>query len=356
VPPIHLATTFIRNEDGNLTGGYLYSRYQNPNRQELERCLQDLEGGAACACFASGSAAANAVLQCLDPKDRVLCSDDLYFGIRKLFMGVGRRAGIRCESIDMTDLGALAAASKVRPELIYCETPTNPLVKITDIRAVVQIAKRCGALVLVDNTWATPLLQRPLELGADFVLHATTKYLSGHSDAVGGALLARDPAHPLWERVLELQRLAGAVPSPFDCWLILRGIATLAVRLRAAVDNAEKLAAWLSTHPSVEKVFHPGLKDHPGSEIARRQMARPGAMLSFLVRGGEEAARRVLARVRLWLRATSLGGVHSLIEHRAVVEGPDSPTPRNLIRLSAGIEGFEDLKADLDQALSREVT
>lgn len=351
VPPIHLATTFARDAEGQLASEYLYSRYQNPNRRDLEAGLADLEGAAAGAAFASGSAAANAVLQALDAGDHVLCSDDLYFGIRKLLEGIGARAGIRCEAVDTSDLGAVAAAFDARTKVVWCESPTNPLLKISDLRRLAEAAHERGAFLLVDNTWGTPLLQRPLELGADLVLHATTKYLAGHSDVVGGALLAADAGQPLWGRVLEIQRLAGAVPSPFDCWLTLRGIATLAVRLRAAVDNAELLAPWLAAHPQVERVFYPGLREHPGHEIACRQMARPGAMMSFLVRGGEAAARRVMAGVGLWVRATSLGGVHSLIEHRAMVEGPGSTTPRNLIRLSVGIEDGADLRADLERAL-----
>lgn len=351
VPPIHLATTFARGPDGELLGPDQYGRYSNPNRRELEACLADLEGAAAAAAFASGSAAANAVLQALAAGDGILVSDDLYFGIRKNLALCGARAGIQVDAADFADAAALDAALAARPALVWIESPTNPLLKVVDIAAVAARARAAGALVIVDNTLATPLLQRPLALGADLVLHATTKALAGHADVTGGALLARDQASPLWARIGEIQRLAGAVPSPFECWLALRGVATLAVRVGAAVDNAEALAAFLAAHPAVEAVHYPGLPGHPGHAVARRQMARPGSMISFLARGGEAAARRVLAGVRLWIRATSLGGVHSLIEHRAPVEGPESTTPRNLLRLSVGIEDVEDLREDLDRAL-----
>jgi cystathionine gamma-synthase len=351
VPPIQLSTTFERDDQGELRGPYLYSRIANPNREALERCLMDLEEAGAALCFASGSAAAHALLQALDPGDRVIYSDDLYHGTRKL-MAQMARTGIRFDEVDLTDLPAVERALDRPARLVFCESPTNPLLRVVDLTRLAALARERGALVVVDNTWATPVLQRPLTLGCDLVLHATTKYLAGHSDVTGGALCTRDPTHPLWMRIAELQRLGGAVPSPFDCWLALRGIATLAVRMRAHCDNAEELAGWLAGHPAVEAVHYPGLPDDPGAEVARRQMARPGGMLSFLVKGGLPAARRFMARLELLHRATSLGGVHTLVEHRAPVEGPDTRTPQNLIRLSVGIEDVEDIRADLDQALA----
>ncbi len=354
VPPIHLATTFARDEAGELLGDFLYGRYTNPNRQALETCLAELEGAAAGAAFASGSAAATAVMQSLESGDRILVGDDFYFGIRKLLLLFGRRSGVQVDVVDLADpVATEAALSGGAVRLVYCETPSNPLMKVADLARLAERAHHHGALLLVDNTVATPLLQRPLALGADLVLHATTKSLAGHSDVLGGALLARESTLPLWERIVEIQRLAGAVPSPFDCWLTLRGIATLAVRLRAAVDNAERLAEHLAAHPAVERVLYPGLDSHPGHAIATRQMRRPGSLLSILVREGEPGARRFMAGLRVFTRATSLGGVHSLAEHRIVVEGPTTTTPVNLVRLSIGIEDVDDLREDLEEALGR---
>ena len=264
-------------------------------------------------------------------------------------------SGIVCQAVDLREPAALREAllDTTQPpvKLVLCETPTNPMLYLVDLEQIVALAHGVGALVMVDNTWATPMLQRPLELGCDLVLHSTTKYLNGHSDAMGGALIVANPAHALWEKIAEIQVNAGAIPSPFDCWLILRGIATLAVRMNAHTSNADAIVQTLVGHAQVEEVHYPGLSSHPSHALASRQMRHPGAMVSFQVRGGEAAAAAVMARMRLFARATSLGGVHSLAEHRYKVEGPGTKTPKNLIRLSVGIEGSRELIADLVQAL-----
>jgi len=352
VPPIHLSTTFARDPSGELIGPYLYARAQNPNRQALEVALADLESGAAALCFASGVASLAATLQALEPGSRVLYGANLYYGSRALMERVfALRTDLSFEPVDLRELDHLDKALERRTRMVIAESPTNPMLHVIDLDAVIARAHAAGALVLIDNTWPTPLLQRPLERGADLVLHSTTKYIAGHCDVTGGALIARDPENPLWHRIADVQATAGAVPSPFDCWLALRGLSTLAVRLRAQVDNAEQIAAWLDSHPRIDKVHYPGLSTHPDYVIATRQMSRPGAMLSFEVSGGVSVAAGVLGGLRLIGRATSLGGVHSLAEHRYRVEGPDTTTPQNLIRLSVGIEHVDDLIADLAQAL-----
>lgn len=353
VPAIHLSTTFERDDDGRLIGDYIYSRDGNPNRQALERCIAELEGGVDAACFASGSAAANAVLQCLRPGDRVLYGTDLYYGTRSMMNQITARAGVHCAEVDLADPAALDAALRDDVRLIWCESPGNPLLRIVDLAAVASRARRAGVAVLVDNTFATPICQRPLGLGADLVLHATTKFLGGHSDVVGGAVVAADADQPLWQAVRVTQRLAGGVLAPFDSWLTLRGIATLAIRMRAHQENARDLAHWLVERPEVERVHYPGLASHPGHAVAARQMSGFGGVLSFQVRGGETATRRFMAGLRLMHRATSLGGVHSLIEHRMLVEPPESTVPRNLVRLSVGIEHVDDLREDLLAGFAR---
>ena len=352
-PAIHLSTTYERDDDGALRGEFSYARTDNRNRRSLERCLADLEAGADAACFASGSAAANALLQCLRPDDRVVIPREMYHGVREMMRVVTSRAGVRSVEIDLSDMDATRRALDDGARLVWCETPANPSLRITDIAALAELSRSAGSAVVVDNTFATPVFQRPLELGADFVLHSTTKFLGGHSDVTGGAIVARDAEHPLWEPLRETQRFAGAVPSPFDCWLTRRGIATLAVRMNAHAANAAELAAWLAGHEGVERVDYPGLEAHPGHDVAARQMSGFGGVLSFLVAGGEPAARRFMSGIRLMHRATSLGGVHSLIEHRTNVEPPTSPVPRNLIRVSVGIEDVRDLKADLEAGFSR---
>ena len=349
-PPIHLSTTFERKPD-YAPEGYIYSRSTNPNREQLEACLAALEGGAAAMAFASGSAAASAVFQALKPGDHVVCTRDAYHGVLRILREVMTGWSLQVSYVDASDLTSLKAAVTKDTRLIWIESPSNPLLKLTDIAAVAEMARMAGAYSVCDSTFATPALQHPLALGVDLVMHSATKYLGGHSDVVGGALVAREQG-PLAERLRFLQGTGGAVPSPFDCWLLLRGTATLDVRVRAQSANALKIARHLERHPKVEQVFYPGLESHPQHALAKRQMSGFGAMLSFCVHGGEAAARQVAGRVKLFTRATSLGGVESLIEHRASVEGPESPTPKNLLRVSAGLEHPDDLIADLAQALA----
>ncbi|UCH25339.1 MAG: aminotransferase class V-fold PLP-dependent enzyme [Trueperaceae bacterium] len=350
-PPIHLSTTFVRGADGSYPKGFVYTRSDNPNRSALERLLAALEGGAAAAAFSSGSAAAGAVFRSLEPGDHVIVPVDMYHGIRKLLHGAYIPWGLELSTVDLTDLGALETALRPNTRLVWVETPSNPRLEITDIAAVAELAGSYGVRVVCDGTWSPPDLQPSLVLGADLVVHASTKYLSGHSDVLGGVVVSRKEDR-FFERVRFLQQNEGAVPSPFDCWLTMRGIKTLPYRMRGHCANAQRVATFLAEHPSVECVHYPGLIDHPGHEIARRQMKAYGGMLSFEVRGGEEAAMGVAAKLGLITRATSLGGVESLIEHRASIEGPESLTPRNLLRLSVGLEHPEDLLADLEQALA----
>lgn len=348
---IPLSTTFLRDERGELRSPFVYARTNNPARADLERRLAEISAGTEAAAFASGLAAANAVLQSLDAASRVLLGRDLYFGVRQLFRVAGTRAGHRIEEVDWSDSAAAKTALAKPAALVWAESPSNPELKIVDLAQLATLARGAGAIFVVDNTLATPLGQAPLALGADLVLEACTKAIGGHSDVTVGALIVRDQTLPLWARVRELQNLAGAVPSPFDCWLVIRGLSTLAVRQREAVESALDLATQLARNPAVERVLYPGLPSHPGHAIAARQMTHFGSLLSILVRGGESAAARVIARVRLWSRATSFGGVHSLIEHRYLVEGVGSRTPPNLLRLSVGLEDPRDLREDLEAAL-----
>ena len=350
-PAIHLSTTFQRGPDGSYPQGYSYTRSGNPNRTQLEACLAALEGGREAFAFASGSAAATTVFQTLKPGDHVVVSRDAYHGVLRTLREVMSGWQLQVSYVDASDLAAVKAALTPATRLVWVESPSNPLLKITDLAAVAELAHAHRALAVCDSTFATPALQHPLALGMDLVMHSATKYLGGHSDVLGGALVARE-AGPLAERLRFLQGTVGAVPAPFDCWLVLRGTATLQVRMQAQCGNAMALARHLAQHPKVEQVFHPGLESHPGHALAARQMSGFGAMLSFCVRGGEAAALQAAARVKLFTRATSLGGVESLIEHRASVEGPESKTPRNLLRVSAGLEHIDDLIQDLDQALA----
>jgi cystathionine gamma-synthase len=350
-PPIHLSTTFERETDLTFRGGHLYARYSNPNRLALESCLTQLEGGGAAACFASGSSATSAVLQALQPGAHVLLPGDAYYGTIKLARDVFGRWGLKFSCVDMTDLRNVERAITPDTRLLWLESPSNPLVRIVDIAALAKLARAARAWTVVDNTWATPALQRPLALGADIVMHSTTKYLGGHSDILGGALIAEREDHPLFALARAVQQAGGAVPSPFECWLAIRGIRTLPWRVRAMTENAKRVAEFLSAHTRVEAVHYPGLATHPGHEIARRQMSAPGAMLSLQVRGGRQAAIDMTNRLKLFTRATSLGGTESLIEHRHSVEGPDTKSPENLLRVSVGLEHHEDLIEDLDQAL-----
>src|SRR5919204_2167564 len=348
-PPIHLSTTYERDPDLTYRGGHLYARYSNPNRLSLESCLAQLEGGTAAACFASGSAATAAVLLALEPDAHVVLPEDAYYGTIKLARDIFGGWKLRFTTVDMSDIANVERAITKQTKVVWAESPSNPLVRVVDVAAIARVAKDAGAWTVVDNTWATPVLQRPLELGADIVMHSTTKYLGGHSDVLGGPLIARDEEHPLFAKARAVQQWAGAVPSPFECWLTLRGVRTLPWRVRAQTENARCVANFLSTHKRVEGVHYPGLSSHPGFDIAQRQMSAPGGMMAFQVRGGRQAAIDCTNRLRVFTRATSLGGTESLIEHRHSVEGPDTRAPENLLRVSIGLEHADDLIEDLDQ-------
>ena len=359
MPPIHLSTTFERAADGSYPSGFSYIRADNPNRRALEEALVALEGGVAAATFGSGMAAIMAVFQALQSGDHVLIPDDIYFGTGKLVRELFGPWGLHHTAVDMTDLAAVQAAVRPTTKLIWIETPSNPLLKITDVTAVADLAHAAGAICACDSTWPTPMLQRTLALGADLAIHATTKYLGGHSDVLGGAVITSAEG-AFWQRLLLVQRTGGAVPSPLDCWLTLRGIRTLPYRMRAHCENARKVAHFLANHPKVCVVHYPGLESHPGHAIAAKQMSDFGGMLSFQVcpdklHTGMENALRVANGTKLFTQATSLGGVESLIEHRFSVEGLNSKTPDNLLRVSVGLEHPDDLIADLAQALAATV-
>ena len=348
-PPIQLSTTFERNADGSYPSGYSYSRSNNPNRQALEQAMAAVEGGAAAAAFGSGIAASAAVFQALRPGDHVIAPAEAYHGTGKLLRDVCVPWGLQVAFVDMTDLQAVRAAITADTRLVWAETPSNPQLKITDLAAVASMAHDAGAVCAVDNTWA-PVVQKPFEHGADLVIHSTTKYIGGHSDVTGGIVITR-AAGELFERIRMLQGTGGAVPSPFDCWLVLRGVQTLPWRMRAHSENALQIARFLAEHAKVERVDYPGLATHPSHDLAARQMSAFSGMLSFQVKGGREAALAVAAKVRLFVRATSLGGVESLIEHRASITGESPLTPPGLLRCSIGLEHPDDLIEDLAQAL-----
>jgi len=348
---IHPSTTFERDPDGSYPRGFLYSRNNNPNREALEDCLAALEGGAAGAAFASASAATAAVLMTLQPGDHVVAPLDAYHGTSRLLRETFARWKLDTTFVDMTDLAAVRAAVRASTRLVWVETPSNPLWKIIDIAAVAEIARGAGARYVCDNTTATPILQSPLKLGADLVVHATTKYLGGHSDVLGGAVVAK-ARDDVFERIRAIQASVGAVPSPFDCWLVRRGIRTLPYRVRGHSDNALRVATFLHGHRKVEVVHYPGLPTHPAHDVARRQMTAFGGMVSVQVRGDQARAMDVAAKLRVFTRATSFGGTESLVEHRASIEGPGSRTPDNLLRLSIGLEHADDLIEDLEQALA----
>ncbi len=347
--PIHLSTTFERDIEGTYSRGFMYTRNNNPNRQALERGINILEGGEASAAFGSGTAAAMALFQALAPGDHVLAHVDAYYGTSRLLRQIFLRWGLEADFVDMSNLDEVRKALRSKTKLAWVETPSNPLLKVVDIAAVAEIIHNTGALCVCDNTWA-PVLQRPFDLGADLILHSTTKYFGGHCDVAGGIVIARID-NEFFQRVHTIQYSGGAVPSPFDCWLILRGMCTLPWRMRAHSENAIRVAEFLAQHQRVERVHYPGLQSHPGHEIARRQMSMFGGMLSFEVTGGREAAMNVSAKTKIFIRATSLGGVESLIEHRASIEGVGTTSPENLLRLSIGLENADDLIEDLNQAL-----
>ncbi len=351
-PPIHLSTTFEHGPAGERPGGHMYIRQSNPTQDQLAAALAAIEGGEAALVFASGLAAGAAYLQALPPGAHVLLPDDVYYGFRHMAEEFLPRWGMRASAVDMADPAAVAAACTPATRLIWAETPSNPLMKLADLAALSPVARRAGARLLVDGTFATPALQRPLELGADVVLHATTKYLGGHSDVQGGALVFRRRDES-FEKAEEVRYILGAVAAPFNSWLVLRGLRTLACRMARHSDNALALARALEAHPGVEAVHYPGLASHPGHDIARRQMSGGfGGMLSVRIRAGREAAIRTASRVKIFVNATSLGGTESLLEHRASSEGPGSPTPQNLLRVSVGLEHPDDLIEDFRQALA----
>ena len=355
--PVYLTSTYVQDGPGNHKG-FEYSRTQNPTRHALQDCLAALEGAAHGLAFASGLAATDCVLHLLSPGDHVVMSDDLYGGTFRLFDKVYRRAGLEFTPVDMTDLSKVAAAFRASTKLVWIESPTNPLLKIVDVRAVAALARARGAITAVDNTFATPFNQRPLELGADLVVHSMTKYLNGHSDVVGGAVLVSDPG--LYDRLKFLQNAVGAVASPFDSFLVLRGLKTLHLRMARHAENALALARFLEGHPQVERVLYPGLPSHPQHELARRQMKTPGGMLAFVIRGGLPAATAFLKSLEVFACAESLGGVESLIEHPAIMTHASVPPEvraalgiaDGFIRISAGVEDVEDLRADLERGFA----
>jgi len=358
MPPIYATSTYVQASPG-VHQGFEYSRTQNPTRFAYERCIADLESGTHGFAFASGMAATATILELVDHGSHVVAMDDLYGGTRRLFSGVRERtAGFEFSYVDLCDAERVESAIRDDTRLVWIETPTNPLLKIVDIRAVTEIAKARGALVVVDNTFATPMLQRPLELGCDIVMHSATKFINGHSDMVGGIVVTADEG--LAERLAYLQNSVGAVAGPFDSFLALRGVKTLDVRMQRHCDNAMRIASWLEAHDRVERVLYPGLPSHPQHELAKKQMAGFGGIVTFFIKGALPDARQFLERCRLFALAESLGGVESLVDHPAIMTHASVPADRRaelgisdqLIRLSVGIEECDDLVADLTQALA----
>lgn len=344
VQPITLATTFEHHEES-----LIYSRAANPNRNALENVLAMLEHGKVAAAFSSGNAAGMSVFQALNPGDHILAPDDMYHGLRNQLTGIFHGI-LTVDFVDMTQSANVSKAIKKETALIWIETPSNPLLKISNIKEICEIAQKNSIKVVCDNTFATPVFQNPLLLGADIVMHSTTKYLGGHSDIMGGALIGKSEDE-FWQKIRNVQISGGAIPSPFDCYMLTRSIKTLPYRMKGHAEHAGIIATFLQNHAEVEKVYYPGLKDHQGHTTAANQMTGFGGMLSFLVKGGAEKADHVISKLKYFTNATSLGGVESLIERRAASEGPDTKTPQNLIRVSVGLEHLDDLLADLDQAL-----
>jgi cystathionine gamma-synthase len=351
-PPLHLSTTFEHGPASEEIHGYSYIREKNPTQSRLEEAMKRLEGGDAALVFSSGMGAGAAVLQSLTPGSHVIFPDDVYVDFRNLSRQYLPNRGLESTSVNMQEAGQVQAAIRPNTKLIWIETPSNPLLKVADIRAITALAHDAGAAALVDNTFATPILQRPLQLGADIALHSTTKYCGGHSDVQGGCLIFRR-REPWYETLHNTRKVLGAVASPFGSWLILRGLRSLPCRMERHSANAAAIAAALHRSQFVAVVHYPGLDSHPGHAIAAGQMKSFGGMLSFQVRGGYDDAVRVASRVKLFINATSLGGTESLIKHRASAEGKASTTPVNLLRVSVGLEHPDDLIADLLQALAR---
>ncbi len=360
MPPIYATSTYAQSSPG-VHQGFEYSRTHNPTRFAYERCVAGLEGGSRGFAFASGLAASSTILELLDTGSHVICMDDVYGGTFRLFERVRRRtAALDFSFVDLTDAAALEAAIRPETRMLWVETPTNPMLKIVDLQAVAAVAKKHGLLMVVDNTFASPILQRPLEYGADIVMHSATKYLNGHSDMVGGMAVVGNNAE-LAEQMAFLQNSVGAVQGPFDSFLALRGLKTLHLRMKAHCENAQALAEWLQTHPAIEQVIYPGLKDHPQHALAARQMDGFGGIVSIRVKGGFEGAKRFCERTHLFTLAESLGGVESLVNHPAVMTHASVPVERravlgihdDLVRLSVGVESLDDLRRDLERALAQ---
>jgi len=352
VPPIHPGTTYERGADNRLLSGRLYSRADNPSYDQAEAVLTHLERGAASAVFSSGMSAATAVFLSLRPGDHVLVPSVTYWALRSWLAGWARDWGLQAEPVDMTDPAGVAAAMRPgKTRLVWIETPANPTLAVSDIAALAEIAHRGGALLAVDSTFATPVHTQPIGLGADIVMHSASKYLNGHSDVIAGTLTAaRADEH--WQRIKAVRSQLGTVLGPFEAWLLLRGMRTLFVRVAEQSRGAMRIARHLSGRPGIEAVLYPGLETFPGNAVAARQMRGGfGGVLSIRIRGGAQGALDVIGRLRVWKRATSLGGVESLVEHRASVEGPQSATPQDLLRMSVGLEDPEDLIQDLEQAM-----
>ena len=350
-PPIHLSTTFERHPDNQPIGADTYIRESNPTQSQLEEALASLESGEAALAVSSGMAAGVTVVQSLPPGSHVILPDDAYYSYRAAFEEYFSKWGFSVSIVDMADLDNVRKAVTPNTKLIWMETPSNPQLKVVDIAAICEIAKKASALTMVDNTWATPALQRPLELGTDITFHSATKYFGGHSDVMGGALMFARKSD-FYERCHHTRTLMGCVLSPFNAWLVLRGLRTLPCRMRVHSESAMNIAAALDGNPVLSHVHYPGLGDDPGHAIAKKQMSGFGGMMSIRVKAGREAALKVISKVKVFTRATSLGGTESLIEHRASSEGPGSRTPQDLLRLSIGLEHPDDLLADLKQALA----
>ena len=352
IPPISPSTIFEIDASGRNEDDLHYTRLGNPNRMQFEHLVATLEGGEAAAAFSSGIAAASAVLQSLDPGDHIIIPEDVYAGNRKLVKEIMMRWGLDASFINMTSVETVADHIKPKTKLIWIETPSNPLMRITDIRAVSELAKEKKIRTLVDNTWPTPVNQLPLELGADLVLHSTSKYFGGHNDILGGAIVTKS-ADSFFERIQTVQKMGGAVPSPQDCWMLSRSTRTLAYRMRGHNEHAFKVARFLQDHDRIAEVWYPGLESHEGHVVAKKQMSGFGGMVSFLVNGSSKDAIQIVGSSNLIKRATSLGGVKSTWEHRQSSEGEGSVTPETLIRISVGLEHIDDILEDLEQALRK---
>lgn len=348
--PIYLSTTYKRNKDGSYANDLIYSRNDNPNRKIVEQSIAQLENGKYAFAFSSGMAAITAVFQSLKSGDHIILPNDIYYAIKKLMQEVFKRWNLTYDLVEMTNIEAIKEAIRPNTSLIWIETPSNPQLKISDISEIVNLASSNKIKCAVDNTWATPVLQNPLALGADIVMHSSTKYFGGHSDVIGGCIVLNNDE--LAKNIKSIQQLSGAVPAPFDCWLIARGIQTLHLRVMKQTDNAFKLAHFLDKHSKIEKVYYPGLKSHPQHLIAKKQQKGFGAMISVLIDGNEEESLKISTKLKYFTAATSLGGVESLVEHRKSVEGENSATPVNLLRISVGIEHIDDLINDWKNALS----